>query len=129
MLAPLISMRGLPTYPGWVVPSIVTPASASGRASSGVIVRGVLGMLNATMPPAAEFASRIACLSEPGPLSFVFVTEKVAADAQTAISSAAAAIPKRILGMLSPFRRFARQRTGLNYLDAPTCRALRDHRQ
>jgi hypothetical protein len=43
-------------------------------------------MLNATVPDPALFASVIACRSDPGPLSFVFVTVKVAAEALAASS-------------------------------------------
>ena len=64
--------------PGCVVPSIVTPAVTAGRSVEGAIVcTPVPGMSNVTtLPSPAVLASRIACRSEPAPLSFVLVTGK-----------------------------------------------------
>ena len=75
-LAPLRTMTGVPAKPGCVVPLIKTGSLTVGNAAAGVIVCGPApGMLNVMLStPAALFALRIACRSEPGPLSFVFVT-------------------------------------------------------
>src|SRR5437870_225285 len=75
---PLNSMIGLPVKPGWVVPSIVTGSVIVGRADVGAIVYlGPERLKTIMSAPALALASRMACLSEPGPLSLVLVTVKV----------------------------------------------------
>jgi hypothetical protein len=82
-------MIGLPVKPGWVEPSIVTASEIVGKAVEGVIVWSPEpGMLKTMLSaPGWALASRIACLSEPGPLSAVLVTTNVDAGAVGATAS------------------------------------------
>src|ERR1044072_1382927 len=62
--------------------------------------RGVVAMLKTTVPPPGVlFASRMAWRNEPGALSLVLVTVKVAADAHTATHSATTLNIRRTLFM------------------------------
>ena len=81
--APSSSMSGVPAYPGWVVPSIVTGSVISGRADAGEMVwTPAPGIANTMMSaPGFALASRIAWRSDPAPLSAVLVTVSVAAAA------------------------------------------------
>ena len=75
-------MSGKPEKPVCVLPSMITGSVIAGNGDAGAIVWGPgPGMANAMTPsaPDAAFASRIACRSEPGPLSLVFVTVKLEA--------------------------------------------------
>ena len=65
--------------PGWVEPSIVTGSEIVGKAVEGIIVWDPEPGMLKTIPsaPGWALASRIACLSEPGPLSFTLVTTNV----------------------------------------------------
>ncbi len=65
---------GVPVYPGWVVPSMVTEAVMSGSAESGVMTCGPVPMLKSIVDPAFPLALVIAWRSEPGPLSAVVLT-------------------------------------------------------
>lgn len=60
------------TYDGAVVPSIITPPVMVGSDDANVIVPLTLNLIVST--PARALASKIACLNEPAPLSFVLVT-------------------------------------------------------
>jgi hypothetical protein len=76
-LWPLSSITGLPSYPGCVVPSIVTGAVMGGSAvlSTSSLFAGAPGILNLMMSwPGVLLALRIAVRSEPIPLSLVVVT-------------------------------------------------------
>jgi hypothetical protein len=88
-LEPSSSMIGLPVKPGWVEPSIVTESEIVGNAVEGMIVwgpePGILKMILSA--PRWALASRIACLSEPAPLSPVLVTTNVDAGAVSATAS------------------------------------------
>src|SRR4029453_14033407 len=90
-LEPSSSMIGLPVNPGWVEPSIVTESEITGNAVEGLIVwgpgPGILKMILSA--PRWALESRIACLSEPVPLSPVLVTTNVDAGALSAIASGA----------------------------------------
>ena len=86
--APLSSMIGVPAKPGCVVPSMTTGWLIDGSPVSGAIVRTpVPGMLNEmrSTSPVSAFESRMACRSDPGPLSFVFVTRIVRPIAVTVV--------------------------------------------
>src|SRR5438094_2898555 len=78
-LAPLISIIGVPLKPGCVVPSMITGSLTLGSPDVNEIVwRPPPPMLNAIVSvPGLALASRIACLKEPLPLSFVLVTVNV----------------------------------------------------
>src|SRR4030095_9354113 len=88
-LEPSSSMIGLPVKPGWVEPSIVTGSESVGKAVEGVMVwdpePGTLKVILSA--PRWALASRIACLSEPTPLSLVLVTTNVDAGALSATAS------------------------------------------
>jgi hypothetical protein len=81
-------MMGLPVKPGWLEPSTVTGSEIVGKAVKGVIVwNPEPGMLKMIMSaPGWVLASRIACLSEPAPLSPALVTTKM--DAGSVIATA-----------------------------------------
>src|SRR3989442_8957135 len=76
VLVPSISMIGWPAKPGCVVASMVSASVISGRAEAGVIVCGPPGTMLKFMVsgPTFRFASIIACLNDPGPLSLVLLT-------------------------------------------------------
>jgi hypothetical protein len=86
---PFSSMMGLPLKPGWVEPSIVTGSETVGKAVEGVIVWSPEpGMLKTIVSaPGWALASRIACLSEPAPLSPALVTTNTDAGALSATAS------------------------------------------
>ena len=69
-------MSGEPAKPGWDAPSSITGTVIVGSADSGVIVwtpaPGIAKLI--VCRPEAALAFRIACRSEPGPLSLVLVT-------------------------------------------------------
>jgi hypothetical protein len=83
---PLISMSGVPVYPGCVVPSITTGCVIAGNTfrNVGEIVwtpaPGILNVMTSGGPPSL-LAIVIASLSEPGPVLLVFVTNSVLATA------------------------------------------------
>ena len=83
---PLISIKGSPAYPGCDVPSIRTGPVIAGNGVTGSIactpVPGIAKSITAAVS-IAPFAARRAALSEPSPLSFVFVTSK--ADSKRAV--------------------------------------------
>src|SRR5438477_12960196 len=68
--------------------SMITGSSIPGNPVAGVIVCGAApGIANriVSVKPALALESSSACLSDPGPLSFVLVTTKVCAPATTVI--------------------------------------------
>ena len=74
---PVISMIGVPPYPGCDSPSISTAPVIAGRGESGAIVcTPVAGMAKSMVlvAPVTALESRMAWRSEPGPLSAVVVT-------------------------------------------------------
>ena len=75
VLVPSISTIGRPAKPGCVVASMVSASVISGRADAGVIVCGPEPILKLIVSgPTFRFASIIACLNDPGPLSLVLLT-------------------------------------------------------
>src|SRR5258708_4416640 len=74
-LLPSITTSGVPENPVSVEPSIVTLAVIAGNGDRGSIVCGpVPGRSNVIVDPGLPLALRIACRSDPGPLSAVLVT-------------------------------------------------------
>ena len=61
-----------------LLPSIVTTVEIAGSAVLGVIISWVGARKNSMLSPDPEFASRIACRSEPIPESALVVTERTA---------------------------------------------------
>ena len=76
-LVPTSSINGVPVYPGWLVPSMVTDAVIAGSAESGVMTCTPVPMLKSIVEPGAALALVIACRKEPGPLSAVVLTTNV----------------------------------------------------
>src|SRR2546427_2672255 len=98
---PLSSMRGESAKPGCVVPSTITGSVTKGSGESGLIVCAPEPILKAiTSGPGLAFASRIAWRSEPGPLSAVLVTTKVAVWASRGHASMMAPSRRRIFFMI-----------------------------
>src|ERR1051325_1234988 len=78
-LAPLISIKGARTKPGWVVPSMMTASVIEGNAEPGVMVCAPVPIWKLMVStPLVALASRMAWRSEPAPLSLVVVTTNVA---------------------------------------------------
>jgi hypothetical protein len=74
----VISIAGVPSYPGCVVPSIITVSTmASSPTVSAIVCGGGPGMSKwITSGPGVVFVRNSASRSEPGPESFVFVTPR-----------------------------------------------------
>ncbi len=72
--APSSSIKGVPVYPGCVVPSMVTGAVIAGSGERMSIVFWPVPMAKAIVPPPCASAFPIASRSEPGPESAAVVT-------------------------------------------------------
>src|SRR5438445_3066736 len=98
---PLSSMTGESVKPGCVVPSMISASVTKGSGESGLMACAPEPMLKAiTSGPGRAFASRIAWRSEPGPLSAVLVTTKVAVWASRGHASMMTPNRRRILFMI-----------------------------
>ena len=88
---PLSSTSGVPVNPGCVVPSIVVGPVIAGSGDATVMVCGPEPRAKEmTSAPALALALRIACRSEPAPVSFVFETTKLNGPPTTLVLTATA---------------------------------------
>ena len=101
--APFSSIRGLPEYPDWLAPSIVTELVIVGNDEAGAIVWTPEPPMakSIVLDPPAALASVIAWRSDPAPASLTLVTMSIAGTSRRSSGSSRGQAGPRMIGRVA----------------------------